>query len=130
MTRTSTQAIKTRDIERIRRRVEHWRRTRVKIRPMPEELWEAAATVARKHGVNCVANELKLNHTSLSKRVRAGKGDDDGNGFVEVDLVGGAVSQAVVELTDESGAQMTIRTVGDGGVDVMGLAREFWSRGR
>jgi hypothetical protein len=98
---------------------------------MPEELWEAAATVARKHGVNFVANELRLNHTSLQKRVRAEKPDDGGQDFVEVDLgVAGGVAQAVVELTDEVGSQMTIKTVGDHGVDVMSLAREFWGRGK
>lgn len=99
---------------------------------MPEELWEGAAAVARKHGINFVAKELRLNHTSLQKRVRAEKPNGGSKDFVEVDLggVGDAVAQAIIELSDESGAQMTIRTVGDHGVDVMSLAREFWGRGK
>jgi hypothetical protein len=132
MAQANPARVRTRDVERIKRRIEHWRHTRLKRKPMPEQLWVAAAAVARKHGVNYVAKELRLNHTSLQKRVRAGKPDGGGQSFVEVDLgvTGGAATQTVIELTDETGAQVTIKTVGDHGVDMMSLAHEFWGRGK
>lgn len=93
-----------------------------------------AAEVARKHGINVVAKELHLNHTSLKKRVDSTRKEPKSPGFVEVDLSGSLPGidspQAVIEFEDESGARMTIRTRGDRGLDVMALAHAFWSRGR
>jgi hypothetical protein len=51
------------------RRIEHWRRVRVKRSPMPEELWEAATELARVHGTSAVARELRLGYESLRERV-------------------------------------------------------------
>lgn len=121
------------DVEALRDRIEHWRQTRRKRSPMPSELWDAAATAARRHGVHYVARELCLNHTPLKKRAMDNQHDDK-CGFVEVDLgkavgVQGAM-EAVVELVGSDGTRLTIKTVGTDVPDVLGLAREFWSRGR
>jgi hypothetical protein len=103
---------------------------------MPEELWEAAAALARRHGVHYVSRELGLNHTPLKKRVSdAQRGRVvKGGGFVEVDLgkvMGGRpMTEVVVELQGKDGTRLTIKTVGQDLPDVVGLAHEFWSRGR
>ncbi|MEW6746907.1 MAG: hypothetical protein AB1486_29570 [Planctomycetota bacterium] len=56
-------------VSRLAERVEHWRRSRTKLWPMPEDLWEAAARLAERHGVYAVARALRLNSASLKQRV-------------------------------------------------------------
>lgn len=53
----------------VRRRIEHWRRTRRCRTAIPEELWLAAAAVARVHGVNATADALRLDYYRLKSRM-------------------------------------------------------------
>ncbi len=125
------------DIEEVRERVEHWRKTRRKRSPMPQELWEAAASLAGRHGVYPIARALRVNYESLKKRV--GRATGDGReaevrtgGFVELSaeqLFGaGAPPGPVVELADGHGAQVTIRLSGRESLDVVALVDTFWRR--
>lgn len=56
-------------VEELRGRVERWRRTRKKRSPMPEELWEDAARLARVHGVSPIARWLGLSYYTLQGRM-------------------------------------------------------------
>jgi len=58
-------------LEDIRSRFERWRRTRQGKAPIPEELWSAAATVARRDGVNPTAVALHLDGGKLKRRMAA-----------------------------------------------------------
>jgi hypothetical protein len=121
-------------IDRLRGRIEHWRKTRKKRSPMPTDLWDAAVSIAREHGVYAVSRDLRLNHENLKKRVEGisgGRRNDGGgsSGFVELagsQLIG--TSGVVVELVDGNGAMLKIRLPGCNGLDVRGLAQAFWNR--
>lgn len=131
-----------RDVQAVLDRIEHWRRTRKKRRPMPEPLWRDAARLARKHGVYAISKALRVNHQSLKDRAgkrKPGRGSDEGAagsaGFVEVAIPAAADFEAgsrsvVVELSDESGARLTIRLPATLEVDVAGLTSAWWSRCR
>ncbi len=120
------------------KRVEHWRRTRKKRRPMPEDLWEEAASVARIHGVHMVSRVLRLNYNDLKKR--AGQMPQKGHngerrppsGFVELRaaelLQGSGAQEAIVELSDGDGGQLTVRLTGYEKIDVPSLVQAFWRR--
>ncbi len=55
-------------IEEVRDRIEHWRKTRQKRSPMPEQLWDAAIPLARTHGIYAVAKALRVNYDTQGQR--------------------------------------------------------------
>lgn len=127
------------EVEQLRNRVEEWRRTRRKLSPMPEELWQAAAALAREHGLNPIAQALRLDYYSLKERTgqAGGTGRDimvRPGGFVELsaaELLGAsAPSELVVELADGDGAHLRIRLTGGAPLDVVALVEAFWRRRR
>ena len=55
-------------LEKVRRRLERWRRTRTYRRsPIPAALWSAAVAVARQHGLYTTSRVLRLDYTALKK---------------------------------------------------------------
>ena len=125
------------DIRRIQARIEHWRKTRKKRTAMPEQLWAAAISLARVHGIHRTARALRLSYDSLKRRVIAAPGNGQGGGkdhpgFVDIgpaQLMG--LSQPtgpVVELSDAEGAKLMIRLTDGSELDMGGLAEAFWSR--
>jgi hypothetical protein len=121
-----------RGVEAVGRRIEHWRRVRVKRSPMPEDLWEAATELARVHGTAAVAWELGLGYESLRQRVERDRPAVQTKGFVEIDgaeLLGvGRNPGTVVELWDGDGAKLLIRLNEREALDVVSLAAAFWRR--
>jgi hypothetical protein len=106
---------------------------------MPEELWDAAATVARDHGLWAVSRALRVNYESLRRRVERGERVGaaravEAAGFVELEaaqVVGGSAHEGtVVELTGADGAKLTIRIEGCTSLDMQALAEGFWRRDR
>jgi hypothetical protein len=130
-------AAKVPEIERVRRRIEQWRRTRARKTRMPDELWAAAVGLARDHGVYAAAHGLRVNYDSLRARL---KGRPTGATAAKsapaaafVDL-GPALpfatgpAGATLELTDSGGAKLAVRLAAGDTIDLLGLAREFWRR--
>jgi len=118
-------------LARVRTGIEAWRKTRKKRSQMPEDLWRAAAEIARVHGVNPIAEALHLNYYDLKRRV-------DGMGqkrpvprpaFVEIPSAAPlAASACVVEMVRPDGAKMTIRMAADGDGKLVPLSEAFWGR--
>ena len=124
------------EIGRIRERILHWRRTRVKKTRMPEELWAAAVALAGEHGLYATARGLGVSYDSLKQRVqgtRARKKEPKGwaAAFVELGAplpLGGGWGGPTLELTDSDGSKLAVRLAANETIDITGLAREFWSR--
>jgi len=57
------------EIEGLRGRIEGWRQSRPKSRPMPEELWQEASEAAKRLGTGRVARALGLSYEALKQRV-------------------------------------------------------------
>ncbi len=105
---------------------------------MPEDLWDAAASLARAHGVYSIARDLRLNYETMKKRVSGApqEGRDGAArsaGFIELNgaqLVGSLdPAGAVVELSGSDGAKLMIRLRDSEELDILGMANAFWSRG-
>jgi len=116
----------------LRRRIERWRRTRAKRTRMPEQLWTAAADLAREHGVHRIARAVGVGYEGLRDRLdngRSGRSAKSGAaGFVELNgaaLLGG-VPHNVVELCDRDGRRLVIRLAG--AVDVAEVMATFLGR--
>jgi hypothetical protein len=114
----------------LRERITRWRSTRA-TRAMPEELWSAAAELARAQGVHAVASALGLNHRRLKERCgECGEEPEEvAPAFLEVPVVAaGVAAQSVVELSRSDGARMTIRVAH--ALDVAELSAAFLGRRR
>ncbi len=105
-------------LEQLRGRIEHWRRTRPKHGPMPEPLWQEAASLARGLGVCPVSRALGIGYESLQQRaahmppaVLARPASAGTVRFVELSgaQVGSPVGGTVVELQSADGLRLTIR---------------------
>jgi hypothetical protein len=123
-------------VSRVRLRVELWREQGFNRWRMPEELWAAAVSLARTHGVGPIARALRLDHGSLRKRMdrdSAGCGSGEPGSaarFVEIDplhLVRGLAesSGAVVELSDMEGTKLVVRLGERESLDVPALVEAF-----
>ncbi len=103
-------------LEAARREIQDWRAGRVKLGPMPKQLWAEAVKLAGEVSVARAARELELDHGGLSKRVSpkrlSGLGRSTASSeFVEVSKappVARAMS-AVIELTSAAGNRLTVR---------------------
>ena len=129
-----------RRIVELKKQIETWRQTREKRTRMPEELWVEAVEAARKHGIWKVSNAVGCSYESLKARVErveppapAAAVDAAGSGFVSVSppppIFGPPEPVATeVELVAVDGARLVVRVEGRESLDVVGLARAFWSR--
>ena len=65
------------DIQKLSRRFERWRSSHAGRLPIPGPLWNAAAKLARKHGINATAKVLHLEYGKLKeKTLGVGQGKD------------------------------------------------------
>lgn len=111
----------------LQRRVEGWRRNRMKPARMPESLWSTAAELAKKHGVNPVARALRLDYYSLKKRLDSSSGSSAA-GFVEVALPpAGWGPVTTLEIDRADGSRLRVQAGGEADL-VRELALAFLER--
>jgi hypothetical protein len=130
------------DLEEVGVRFEHWRRTRLKLGPIPQELWQAAVSLAQKYGIGPVASALHLNHSVLRERATQGAAlalpdtrDQPSNEkthflpLPSLSLFSPPSSQeSIIELKDAEGATLTLRLPSEMPLDLLALVQAFWSR--
>lgn len=121
-------------VDSLRRRIEAWRRTRKQGSPMPEALWTTAAELAMAHGVLRIARAIRVDFGALKRRVHGLAAPERKTttcppGFVEIPAFAApALSEAVLELADDTGARMTCRLADGAALDVITLIKAFWRR--
>jgi hypothetical protein len=114
-------------IDEVRTRFEEWRKNRQGKSPIPEELWSAAAELARKDGINRTASELHLDGGKLKRlmgvKTTSGK---QAPAFVEL-LTPRAISipECTIELEGRRGT-VRIQLKGASASDLAGLSRVLW----
>ena len=118
-------------MERIYRRFERWRKSHRGRLPIPAPLWEAAAEVAREHGLFRTAKTLRLEHNKLKRMVASAKPavrqvPAPPAGFLElVAPAGPGLTECVIELEGPRG-KMRIQWKGATAPDLAGLSRALW----
>jgi hypothetical protein len=110
-----------------------WRRTRKRLRPIPEKLWAAAVSLTANHSISQISKELVVDYSALKKRVFIKKKDSVASmsppGFIEVNLEPpAAVSECIVEMQDIGGAKMRMHFRGKTDFDLLELAKAFWRK--
>lgn len=118
-------------MEKVSRRLEHWRRKRRGRSPIPKPLWAAAAAVAREHGINRTSKVLHLEFKKLKElaestgaRKRTMKPTPQ---FVELMTSPTDVSECVIELEGRHG-KMRIQWKGITASDLAQLSRILWEQ--
>jgi hypothetical protein len=129
--RTRTTGIVANGMERTRRRLERWRETRAAGMPMPEELWAAAAKIARRHGVYPTARALGLEYNKLKRLAQptghAQKGLPAPT-FVELIAAQPTGScECRIEMEGPRGGRLKIALPTASAELVVGLCRVVWS---
>jgi hypothetical protein len=124
-------AFSTTDLNRLQRQLSGWRRRQAGPVRLPEAVWKAATELARTQSPSRVARTLCLDYYKLRERL-AGTASlqRTTTAFVEVKSpwVSEAVTdQAAVELSDGTGARMTLRVRSDLST-LLALAQSFWRR--
>jgi hypothetical protein len=128
------------DLDTTREALASWRRSHGgRGRPIPAALWSDAAAVARANGVAETARALRLNPRKLAK-LAEGRGESaprsavETAGFVELGGLGlgelRGPRAVMLELVGREGDRVRVEVVGEGGsaVELVALARAFWSR--
>jgi hypothetical protein len=138
----------SRELQRVRRRLDQWRRQHGGPgRPIPESLWAQAAGVARAEGVAATARRLGLDRWRLERRVAEAPAPapaplpqvwrDNGSSadFVELDSSRWSLapSRTVVRLESPDGERLQVESSEPTTpIDVVALAGAFlaWTRTR
>jgi hypothetical protein len=111
----------------VRRRIESWRRTRRCRTAMPEELWLAAAAVARVAGVNATSRALRVDYYRLKGRVdNLATGRPDTVRFVEARIEPPVGGEHLVEMERADGGRMRARVSTLDALAV--LSDSFWRK--
>jgi hypothetical protein len=131
---------RAKDLEAMREALTAWRqRHGGRGRPIPAALWSDAADIARTNGVAETARALRLEPRKLAK-LAEGRAESaprsvvEPAGFVALGGLGlgepRETRKAVLELVGREGDRVRVEIVGDavGAVDLVALARAFWSR--
>lgn len=123
-------------LDELSEQIERWRQTRKRRRPMPEQLWQAAASLSKQLSIQQVSKALGLNYGALKKRVYPQDKDRPVNkhtptAFIELGFEQQAapISECIVEMQDSCGAKMTMHFFGKTGLDLLELGKAFWTKG-
>jgi hypothetical protein len=112
-----------------------WRSTLPRTSRIPEELWSRATELAERHGVAKVAAALKLDYTSLKRRLsvtasRPAKGErtsPQSPAFVELNFgLPLATPACVLLLSDRHGRALRIELPRAASSDIAEVARSLW----
>ena len=127
--------VRGRTLASVRRDLERWRNDPARSGRIPAALWQAAAEVAREHGVSRTSRELGLDYYALERRLSSRAGPaavpSQSGAFVEVALPGLAVApDCRLELSDGHGTRLSIELRGAARTEVEALARVLWSAAR
>lgn len=113
----------------LRRQIQEWGATRKVPGAMPEEIWKAAAALAREFGACSMARALTLDYSALRKR--AGKAPETSlvkPTFVQLPATLASEPQpvgATIEISGRDGARMRIQLEGGRGMDAAGIITAF-----
>jgi hypothetical protein len=119
----------TAGLEEAKARFEEWRQNRKGKAAIPDELWSAAAEVARKEGVSRTSTELRVEWNELKRRMTAAAGVSRRTAtpaFVElVAPQAQSVSECTIELEGRR-CKLRIQLKGASASYLAMLSRELW----
>ena len=118
------------ELFKLARGLERWRASAQRGRRIPEDLWDAAACLARTYGVSRIAAVLKLSYSDLQRRAQGASSTQRQAPptFVELPAPQGSAglsSQGTIELVHPCGARLMLRWPEAKTEDLWTLLRAF-----
>ena len=126
------------DVEQLRQRFAEWRKTHTLRSKFPEQLWAAAAQLARRDGIPATVRALKVDKSSLQKwtdRIQPRRSPKRQNNaaptFVELLASGpasalfNAAASCLVEVESPHGGKLRLELKGVPTNELAALLREF-----
>jgi len=123
-------------LEEVRQRFEQWRESRKHRTPIPESLWESAASLCADHSIYKISRSLRLDYNALKRRVCSSHPESlpepvTSSAFVELDLKASLPeAECLVEREDKDGAKMKMHIKGRLCLDPLELMKAFLGQGR
>jgi len=113
-------------LQQLGRQLEEWRNSHPPRSRLPEEIWAAAAEVARQHGLFRTAHTLRLDYMKLKRRVQTAPGLRAAPPAAFVELVAPATvtGECTVEVESVRG-KLRVVLPGMTAPDVMSLIRSW-----
>ena len=109
-----------------------WRASSTKGRRIPADLWNQAAALARRHGINPTATALNLNDYDLKRRVESpearGAGSEPSPTFVQLPLNGApapAPRSETVEIARPDGSRLSLCLPATSAQELLPLVQAF-----
>lgn len=125
----------TDDLEQLKRRFEEFRSTQITRGRLPESLWKEAAEIARRYGLNPVAQTLRLDYNRLKKRMAVTASRDVSKrtkerrpaaDFLElIQAAPRATQDCHIEVETSHGAKLRVELKGIATNELAGLIRGF-----
>jgi hypothetical protein len=138
-------------IEEIQEQFILWRRNRRCRGSVPEQLWEAAVSLAGDYSIGHICKVLGLNHRQLKRRVQEHNGkeypeEERTCHFVELAVSNPAAdvvsspgadvmsrpesdTEYMMEMEDQKGGRLKVHLKGEGSsVNLVEMAKAFWGR--
>lgn len=118
--------------QRVRQRLEYWRRTHWSPARIPKDLWDQAVEISKERGVSSTSRALGLSYQSLKKRAEEASSMESGakgggTNFFELAPLPSIVGQeCLIELEDGRGTRMKIQIKGVQSPDLVSLTRTLW----
>ncbi|PYT09758.1 MAG: hypothetical protein DMF60_01885 [Acidobacteria bacterium] len=136
MATTSTRSrIEPPQLQPLAQRLKAWRAARVPGQRIPDELWQAAADVARVHGLSRTATALRLSYYDLQRRLSDVRVPRRGRvpvaHFVELSPPPPPArlrQHGTLELVQASGARLTLRLPNASPKDLLAMVQLFLRR--
>lgn len=117
-------------LQDVLRKLEAWRKRADRKKRIPEELWDAAASLCLEHSVHTVSKTLRLNYDDLKKHVKRIDCPDPAPVFADLGCIPPA-TELVVECEDGCGRRMRIHYRGLQAEQITpGLLKGFWGSGQ
>jgi hypothetical protein len=115
----------------VQRNFESWRSTHPRRTPFPEPLWAAAAAVAKAHGVYRTAKLLRLDSSTLKRKMPGAAPAPKlaPPAFVELLASGGyAPAECVIEMDRPRHGRLRLELKAWRTTDVADLVRQLWGQ--
>lgn len=113
-----------------KRQFDQWRRCRGGRGRIPEDLWRLAVGAAAVHGVDATARQLRLNPSTLQKRMPTGEPGQairEATRFVELPWLGSTpAAECILEAEDRAGRKLRIHLTGAATTQAETLGRMLW----
>ena len=128
-------------LQQVELRFKRWRENRRRGEHIPPALWAAAVGLAKGHGLDRVAHQLRVDHDGLKKRLERSAGVAEHAHAARrstalaprfVELFGAAapavtgLRECVVEMENARGSKMRVALNGNGLAGLAGLCNAFW----